>query len=423
VLFWNADGLSAPKLHMPDVQERFLQHDIVFVAETWLHPSTKQLSLPRSLADIFDVQFCNRPWLTGRRNSGGLVALVRKQCSTLRSARWWADRANGILWCTARRPGMGDLHLAGCYFSPQTSAIYQKYSLADPFVVLQQHLAARTRSGDAVLLFGDFNARMGSSDDACVAAQPPTAHISLPLERPLPPRTTADATLNDFGRDFAALLHGNNLCAFNGRVPGQNTGHTFCRLGGRSLIDWVAGSTQLLAAHSLRLDVLPWLPDSPHAMLSFTLPATSAPREWDPASPFLPDWVADLLDVGSSPQGRPVFAWNDRSAGQCDHFLRTHARSRLDSLLQQGDAAEAGSSLQALLHEAVQAAQPQPRTGSPPLSLPPSAWSCAAASSARCDSSSSSSSSSSSLAAALWPCNMLTPLWSAGASALGCGTG
>jgi Reverse transcriptase (RNA-dependent DNA polymerase) len=361
VLFWNVDGLSASKLHLPDVQERFLQHDLIFLAETWLHPSTKQLPLPPPLAHIFAVQFCNRPWLTGRRNSGGLVALVRKQCSTLRSARWCADSANGILWCTVRRPGSGDLHLAGCYFCPQSSVIYEKYALADPFVVLQRHLAARTRTGDTVLLFGDFNARMGSSDDACLVAQP---HITLPSEQPLPLRNTADATVNDFGRELAALLQANHLCALNGRVPGLNTGHTFCRAGGRSLIDWVVGSTQLLTAtpqHSVHLDVLPWLPDSPHTMLSFALPATKLPRDWDQASSFLPEWVADLLDGGTPPQRRPACTWNDQMAGQCSNFLQTHCRARLDSLLQQGDIIEASSNFQALLREALQDAQPQQR--------------------------------------------------------------
>ena len=285
VLYWNIDGASPSTLDQAPVQQLFLQHDVVFLGETWLYPDASFPPLPPSLSSGFTVHLCNRPWVTNHlgRNSGGVAVLVRRRCFLHDTVVWSADRETGVLW--GRVPGAvrgRALHLVGCYFSPQASdSIYLRFSLPDPFVALAGLLAERVAAGDSVLLLGDFNARMGADVEAnvCDSVLSPFLDCLPPAAPPpaLPPRVCLATVTNDFGRSLAALAQANGLCVLNGRCPGANDGPTFLSLrrgrrAGSSTVDWALASSHLVSSPSpLRLDVCPPCGSSPHCPLSLCL--------------------------------------------------------------------------------------------------------------------------------------------------------
>ena len=372
------------------MQLLFLRHDVVFLGETWLYPDAGLPPLPPCLASEFSVHLCNRPWVTNHlgRNSGGVAVLVRKQCPLHGSVVWSAAPEAGVLWGHVAGGFRGrDLHLIGCYFSPQSSnSIYQRFDLPDPFVALNSMLAARVGVGDLVLLLGDFNARMGvdldtdvpdSSLSPFLACLAPSAAAS-----PIPPRTSCDTATNDFGRSLAALAQVHGLCALNGRCPGDNTGPTFVsrsrtRRVGSSTVDWALASTHFLAPPTpLQLDVCPPLGSSPHSPLSLcvTLASPPSPSCFDAAGD-LADWVWNLVDgcPPAPPLRRPLI-WSSRVRDRSSELLQSPPfQARLDAVLSSGAAGAAGADLHRILVDAVQQAQPPPRhtsLPSPPQDAP-----------------------------------------------------
>ena len=379
MLFWNVDGLTSIKMHTLDLQKSFLCHDIVFLAETWLQPHASVPALPPALSNAFHVKLCSRPWSTNKgRNSGGVVAFVRKNLPFLEESEWTADRENGIMWGTVPRLGLGSVHLVGCYFSPQhPGAIYNTYDLQDPFQVLQHLLSTRVKPSDLVLLFGDFNARMGGLDDDAAPADALLAGFlpcSSPLEvMPLLGHRILDTICNNFGKSLAALASSNDLVAFNGSVPGDNNGFTFHSRqdnGGRSTVDWVLGSTSIVnpAGIGVRLEILPLLPESPHTMLSLEVAISPPLHAWDYSHATVPEWVEEFMHEQPLSTVRSV--WNPRVQARCAAFLQADLVPALDLILADTEVGRAGDRFQDLLGQAVRAAQP------PPLFRRPASRSC-----------------------------------------------
>ena len=381
---WNISGVTSAKLQLEDVQLAFLQHDVVFLSETWLKPGSPFPRLPPALSLHFEVQLCSRPWVTNTgRNLGGVAALVRRGCPALKHSRWDADVANGILWgvvpCQGASPS-GSLHLVGCYFSPCGSNIYNKYGLSDPFLELHDRVQTRVRVLDTVTICGDFNARMGGLSHAPAAQAPVWAPASAPC-RPapsthaLPPLPTVDTRSNEFGVQLASLLASSGLCALNGRAAGNNSGWTYHgrqNRPGHSVVDWVLSSPDLLSASQCRvsLDIFPLLPESDHTMLSLSVCVVPRVRTWGVGED-VPAWAWDLItpDDADVPLTKWVDApcvWNDDVRTRCvDALTSPDFSALLQGILLDNDPDLMGTLLQDVLSKAVQTSQPSHQRGPP----------------------------------------------------------
>ena len=242
--------------------------DIYAFVETMLHSDNcGDLHVPG-----FQAHHCCRaaPDPGRGRPHGGITVLVRNSCPLFcDTVQVRCDPHAGILWI--HLPD-AQLTLAFCYFSPSSSALYAHNILhPDPVGVLFDGLAAAREEGHRLMVWGDFNVRIGTlSNDV-----PPLANIALPpfLSHgdgtfihaahgiPAAARNSEDHGVPNPARAVRFLhgMHASRCVVLNGRAPGDTAGaytygqpllHGDTSLSGTSAIDLVAVSSSLFAVCS-----------------------------------------------------------------------------------------------------------------------------------------------------------------------------
>ena len=271
-------GLS-DKLYRADVQHRLLQHDLVFLLETFLQPDTQAARIPANIAAAFQVHNVCRPVAVGAH--GGMLLLINNrifQYVKLTSV----DAAQGIAWLTVPGAGGSVLHVAACYIPPHDSVIHRRLNASSPWDTMQQYIGQHSSQPDhSFLLMGDFNAKTGGLPESADLSELQHALPEMPelaeyLQQDIAARRQTDTSSNAFGEQLLALLAANAMCVFNGRVPGENDGYTcFSTSGGRgrgpprpSTVDYAAGSIDLL--RSVQAMNIHGTAESDHSMLSIS---------------------------------------------------------------------------------------------------------------------------------------------------------
>ena len=280
VLFVNISGGASWKI--PSAISRHPHCDIYAFVETMLdRDNCHQLQVPG-----YHAHHCCRARPVRGRPHGGITVMLRNGCTLFRDNRQVrCDPHAGILWIQLPE---AQLTMAFCYFSPASSTLYAAGVLhPDPCGVLFDGLAAARHHGHKLMVWGDFNVRIGTlSNDV-----PPLANIVLP-----PFLNVSDGTFvhaydgiprylkvwhlnnEDVGvpnrAEAVRFLHGMHdarCVVLNGRAPGDTTGaytygepatnraqacimasnegaHVPSSLSGVSAIDLVAVSCSLFAS-------------------------------------------------------------------------------------------------------------------------------------------------------------------------------
>ena len=141
-------------------------------------------------------------------------------------------------------------------------------------------LIADYGQGKQVVLFGDFNARMGNkvgnehlAMQSNVPSEPdnPLVQIDCPRLASLPERSCQDSKVNSKGKDFLEFVRTNGLVITNGRTLGDILGAPTCvQPNGVSMVDYCCVDIDLYeSTHSFSID--PVHPISDHRPLRLTL--------------------------------------------------------------------------------------------------------------------------------------------------------
>ena len=275
VLFVNIAGGASWKI--PSAVSRHPNCDIYAFVETMSDVDTCQ---ELQVAGYQAHHCCRARPPRGRgRPHGGITVLLRNGCPLLRDTTMQVrcDPHAGILWI--QLPA-AQLMMAFCYFSPSSSALYSTGVLhPDPLGVLFDGLAAARQDGHRLMVWGDFNVRIGTlSNDV-----PPPSSIVLPPFLSVTDDTFVHAyhgipamrNSEDQGvpnrAEAIRFLHGMHdarCVVLNGRAPGDTGGaytygqpatpvytppgsdeaHATGTLSGISAIDLVAVSCSLFAS-------------------------------------------------------------------------------------------------------------------------------------------------------------------------------
>ena len=226
IIFWNIAGLNN-KINNSLIK-KLKEFHIFGLAETWAINNTLQLAFP-NYNIIFSPAI--KPTKVGRPR-GGLILAIKKYFKTITLSQT-SD------WIIIKVIKPESFYLAICYISPNT--IHD--NLLQQFF---QHVKPLTETSLPCLILGDFNARIGCSNN--------NSHLPL--------RQTADKIINTRGRSLDKFLNENSLTVLNGRTPSDSNGSlTFLNSQGGSLIDLAL--TINIELETLDLTVLN-LPDSDH---------------------------------------------------------------------------------------------------------------------------------------------------------------
>jgi hypothetical protein len=230
VLFVNISGGASWKI--PSAVSRHPDCDIYAFAETMLdRDNCHELQV----AGYHAHHCCRARPVAGRgRPHGGITVLLRNDCALFRGTiQVRGDSHAGILW--VELPD-AQLTMAFCYFSPASSTPYAAGVLhPDPAGMLFDGLAAARQNGHRLMVWGDFNVRIGTlSNDVPLASNvvlPPFLNLSddtfvhaydgIPSARNsedqgVPNRAEAVR--------FLHAVHDAQCVVLNGRAPGDNGG-------------------------------------------------------------------------------------------------------------------------------------------------------------------------------------------------------
>ena len=182
----------------------------------------------------------------GHTHTGGVALFVRERLSARVSVAR-KHEALGIMWARVGpppgSPAAPVLHVAVCYMPHGASKIYRNGAgdLATQWATLQADLLDFCAAGEVVLM-GDFNAHTCTERD--VPADTSNSQLAC-----IPTRASMDAhAVNRMGRHLLETCQRFGLVILNGRLPGDESGHTTHsgnRGGQGSLLDYIIVSPKL----------------------------------------------------------------------------------------------------------------------------------------------------------------------------------
>ena len=148
----NVNSLKS-KLKAPDFEEYIAAHDIVTLSETKLNCLDNQLEITGF--DIFSNTRKNC-----KTSSGGVAIMVKKHLS--KSIEILKSGNENILLCKLKKHLLGKSVLLGSVYVPPENS---KYSKIDLFDSIEREITESTKVSDDIILFGDFNARSGNTEE------------------------------------------------------------------------------------------------------------------------------------------------------------------------------------------------------------------------------------------------------------------
>ena len=199
--------------------------------------------------------FTNNRTAISRHRSGGIAFLFKNELSPFITVHKAESKL--ALWFTiSKRIILSDdeLHCGIVYIPPYRS----KYAPDDPYLELQNEIDKYAAKSKNVLLFGDFNSRVGINRDFVVCDryisefqgneelfQENTSILNyfdsynIPLQR-----NSADLTVNFYGQQLLDLCRYNNLFILNGRLgTDKRSPKTTCK--DRSTVDYFISSVHI----------------------------------------------------------------------------------------------------------------------------------------------------------------------------------
>ena len=261
---WNVAGLSSVSLTDATVWGLIAVHDLIICTET--HGSLRRPTCDNPLPG-YTLLHLDRDQRSGR---GGVAIYIATPLAPGFEVvqKSILPRGCEILWIRLKpewaNAGGNSMLIGACYFSPATSNVHRRDTQAsnadvasEVFSSLQVQLAVLKRDNEHVLLAGDFNARLSSSELGVQDVPDATFHelvqqlgatfgILEPTCQVPRARPCEDAHTNEFGHALGNVCRSEGLCVLNGRVPGDLGGsYTFPHVLGGSTIDLFVASSGL----------------------------------------------------------------------------------------------------------------------------------------------------------------------------------
>ena len=271
VISYNVDGLSQEKFRSI-CDEVCDDCDVIIFIETFAD-SLKQYQL----ADFDSFASIRKRGVGARRNSGGLLVLIRKHISKFFKPLY--SSISDIIWFrVSQLLLLGDVILGVGYCSPINSRVIENNSfffhLEDD---LYSHLSAYPNN--KVILIGDFNARTGNlpdiisneTDHSCIfICDGGREFIGGDLS--VPARVNSDKEVNTYGKNLINVCMEFGLCFCNGRSGRDNGLGSFTCIthNGASVVDYVLISYDLFDGIS-NFEVLAVSDFSVHLPLTFKM--------------------------------------------------------------------------------------------------------------------------------------------------------
>lgn len=218
ITFWNCNGIQRI-YNLTSEEEELLQNwQVICLSETWLMYEPEKIS---SLLKDYNMVFSPavREGQRGRA-SGGLIILIKKHLK-------FQVIDISYLWIFIKIETLSQVFILGnLYINPT-------YSMDQALDLIDEVLSVNVQDGDAVVLGGDWNGRVG--DGNCLDND---LAVELGV---LPYRETLDLRSNGRGEMLVEYMEAHGLLLLNGRtlgdVPGQIT--FISRDGKRSIVDLV----------------------------------------------------------------------------------------------------------------------------------------------------------------------------------------
>ena len=254
--FWNVNGLGKEKYTNKDFIQIVQKYDILCLTETWREDGKNDsASPPKGYKEVRHNR--KNKNIKAKRNSGGISILYKTNLHG--SVKIIDKKDENILWLKISKNDLGiqeDLLLGTAYASPKDSKVNKSQHATDTFEVLKTKLESFSE-GQAILLGGDFNARLGNTADHVkdIVSNDPDEYTvnSTYYRRPddddtdmaLRTRVNQDKKTNAQGNDLRDLCISTGLCVLNGRTIGDLTGkYTYIGPQGCSTVDYALASRE-----------------------------------------------------------------------------------------------------------------------------------------------------------------------------------
>ncbi len=320
----NIQGGFGSKIEFDDVFSFIKSHDINCFQETWLMPSNK-LALPGYSIFRSDRRKSKRKHC----GSGGVVVVYRTSLS--KGLQKIKSENDDLIWIKLNKTFFGlnqDIYLGNCYIPPKKSELHDRNETAY-FETLRNEVAKFMNLGN-VLLCGDFNARLGRSQEIYKVIDSNDRFsndrfddLADKEELDVPHRYNEDLVQNTFGKELLSLLNETHLIIVNGRTVGDCFGSNTCyNTQGASTVDYFITDHSLFnSVLNMEVQLQTWYSD--HSPLRLTL---SIGRD-----------IGSELDIGENLERVDTFKWDEEGQTKFTSLLNSlDTKKRFNDLLEKG---------------------------------------------------------------------------------------
>lgn len=318
----NVCGLSS-KCHVPEFINFVSSFDILGFQESKTD-DTDAIYFPG-----YQVFYNNRDALA-RRKSGGIVLLVKNKIAQyvkVDSSR----QSKLVLWFSVSHQILNlvkDVDFGVVYIPPHGS----KYANDDPYMELQRELLRYCPSSDQIVLFGDFNSRVGEKDDVCLTDEHLRHEFGLVgndscnlancfIQNNISlKRFTSDKTTNCYGNQMIEFCQSTDILILNGRI-GDNVHDSTFTCKDKSTIDYFLSTPQVLGMFS-NLQVMDFNPlfSDVHCPVSISIQANFHAKYLDKAKK-------------NTYNGKRINLWDNEKANIFVQNIDEHALSEIEKKL------------------------------------------------------------------------------------------
>ena len=227
---WNVNGWTNHNKILRIEILKLLDKDIICICESHLQKQDKTeipgytwYGLNRFLVHV-----------RAPKGSGGVGIFVAHRITNVYNVSLLEKSIDGVLGILLQNK-YTDVKVAlfVCYLSPETSHWGRDSQCMFSFLTQQVYLLSDV---DYLFILGEFNARLGNSQDIIVNIDDVIC------------RAVIDKTRNSHGDSLVEFLHETKMCILNGRINPESNDYTSVTNRGKSVVDYIITRHDLLTA-------------------------------------------------------------------------------------------------------------------------------------------------------------------------------